>query len=198
MNRSLVLLLYLLVSLPFTQAHAAKSYHFSFNDVLGTVSGTVEGTIRFDSFSSPTYTGTAIASEIRITSAPGSVPTSSQGLVLTEWTYIPKNTFTINNGVIVDYQFGAAAAPLSPAENSFCLNNGSVFLFPTTWQCGASENFYGDGTDYVYNSGGIGAVTFAMITSPPKPSVPVPTLPMLGLLSLGGLIGLFGIRKLKK
>ena len=160
------------------------------------MSGTVKGTIRFDSFSSPTYTGTAIASEIRITSAPGSVPTSSEGLVLTDWTYIPKNTFTINNGVIVDYQFGAAAAPLSLAENVFCLNDGGQFSFPTTWQCAASENYYGDGTDYVYNSGGIGAVTFKMITQPP--SVPVPTLPLLGLLSLGGLIGFFGLRKLKK
>lgn len=196
MKRSSILL-YLLVSLPFTQAHAAQSYHFSFNDVEGTVSGTVKGTIRFDSFSSPTYTGTAIASEIRITSAPGSVPTPSQGLVLTDWTYIPKNTFTINNGVIVDYQFGAAVAPLSYAENVFCLNNdGGPFVFPDKWSCAASENWYGDGTDYVYNSGGIGAVTFTMITQPP--SVPVPTLPLLGLLSLGGLIGFFGLRKLKK
>jgi hypothetical protein len=169
MNR-LLPFIFLLVSLPFTQVLAAESYRFSFDNVLGTVPGTIEGTIRFDFLTSPTDSGTGIASEILITSVPGSIPPSSEGLILTDWTYQAINTFTIDNGVIVDYQFGATADPVSVDTNVFCLNNGGSFTFPAPanlWQCGAQENWYGTGYDYVFNPGGIGAVTFAYISTKP-------------------------------
>lgn len=147
---------------------AAQTYSFSFDNVYGTVAGKVEGTITLDFLTSSTDSGIGQASEVRITSAPAEVPVSAESLTLTAFTYQAANRFEVVNGDIVDYEFGAAAAPLDGYnELVICLNNGSSFGFPSPasiyWFCGTDENWYGNGFDYVYNFGGIGAVTFVNI-----------------------------------
>jgi len=97
------------LDLPFeTVVTEVPLYTFSFDNVIGTVPGTIAGTIRFDFLSSPSDSGTGPASDIRITSAPAAIPPSLEGDIVTNWTTQAANTFTIVNGAIVDYRFGAS------------------------------------------------------------------------------------------
>ena len=168
-KRTIVALALAIITFPVI---AAETFTFSFDNFIGTVPGTVEGTIELNFLTSGTDSGIGPASEIRITSAPGTIPASSQGPIVTAWTVQVQNRFEVVNGVIVDYEFGAAVGPASIDENVFCLNNGPSFLFPSVWGCGQDENYYGDAFLNVYNADGIGAVTFRRAT----PATPVPAL----------------------
>ena len=93
---------------------------------------------------------------------------------MTNWTTQPANTFTIVNGAIVDYQFGASEGAVpTAADNVMCLNNGPQFTVGGVYICTQNENYFGDGSDFVYNTGGIGAVTFGLVAPGPVVNVPV-------------------------
>jgi hypothetical protein len=51
-----------------------------------------------------------------------------------------------------------------------CLNSGGFFVVGGVYVCGANENYFGDAFSYVYNEGGIGAVTFEA-RQIPEPSI---------------------------
>ena len=161
--------------LPFeTVVSEVPLYTFAFDNVIGTVPGTVEGTIRFDFLSSPFDSGTGPASDIRITSTPAAIPPSQEGDIVTRWTTQAANTFTIVNGTIADYAFGAAEG-VSPtvADNVMCLNNGPQFTVGGVYICTPNENYFGDASNFVYNTGGIGAVTFGLAGPGPIVNVPI-------------------------
>jgi hypothetical protein len=140
------------------------TYRFSFDNVIGTVPGTVEGTVEFDFLTSASDSGTGPASSIEIISAPAAIPASSEGDVVTTWMTQAINTFTIVNGVITDYQFGASEGAVPTAsDNVFCLNNGGFFEVGGVYVCGSGENYLGDGSNFVYNVDGIQAVDFRPI-----------------------------------
>lgn len=158
-------------------ANADAIYGFSFSNVIGTVPGTIEGLITFDFINSATHTGTGAASMIEILSAPGAIPASIEGDIVTNWMTQALNTFTIVNGIITDYQFGASeGATPGLNDNVFCLNNGGFFVVGGVYICGPGENYFGDAFSYVYNVGGSSAVTFELV-SVPEPA----TLALLGL-----------------
>lgn len=193
MKRTIVTLALAIITFPVI---AAETFTFSFDNVAGSVPGTVEGTIELNFLTSGHDSGIGPASEIRITSAPGTIPASSQGPIVTAWTVQVQNRFEVVNGVIVDYEFGAAVGPESRNENAFCLNNGPGFLFPSgVWGCGQGENYYGDASLQVYNADGIGAVTFRH--APPAPSA-VPTLSQWSLMLLALLLGMVAIARIRR
>ena len=152
-------------------------YEFSFDNVIGTVPGSITGRIGFDFLASPTDSGTGAASFIEILSAPAGIPANSEGDIVTSWTTQAINTFTVISGMITDYQFGASEGAVPGLnDNVFCLNNGGFFVVGGVYVCGPGENYFGDAFDYVYNVDGIDAVTFRQV------SVPEPgTLALLGL-----------------
>lgn len=142
-------------------------YEFSFSNVIGTVPGTITGRIGIDFLSSPTDSGTGAASSIEILSAPGAIPASTEGDIVTAWMTQAINTFTVTAGIITDYQFGASeGATPGLNDNVFCLNNGGFFVVGGVYICGPGENYFGDAFSYVYNVDGISAVTFRRISVP--------------------------------
>jgi hypothetical protein len=165
-------------------ANAAVVFQFSFNNVAGTLAGTIHGEITLDFLSSGSASGIGSASEVRITSAPAGIPVAVEGSNLASWLTQVQNRFEVLNGVIVDYEFGASeGSPSTVADNVFCLNNGPAFFFPlgSAYFCGVNENYYGDGRAYVYNTGGIRAVNFAQLSTPvPEPGTATLTLAALG------------------
>jgi hypothetical protein len=162
-----------------TAASAGVIYTFSFDNVLGTVAGTVEGEIALDFVSSFSDSGTGAATSITITSAPAGVLPLDEGNVVTSWSIQAMNTFTVTNGVITAYQFGAAAFGGAATDSVFCLNSGAFFPVSVAYVCTANENYLGDGSNFVFNQGGINAVTFVPVTAP------VPAPPALALLATG-------------
>lgn len=158
-------------------ANAEAIYEFSFSNVIGTVPGTIEGLIAFDFLDSATDSGTGGASMIEILSAPAGIPASIEGDIVTDWMTQALNTFTIVNGLVTDYQFGASEGAIPGlTDNVFCLNNGGFFVVGGVYICGPGENYFGDAFSYVYNVDGISAVTFDLV-SVPEPA----TLALLGL-----------------
>jgi len=146
-------------------AHASVIYTFSFENVVGTVSGRVEGTITFDFLSSISDSGIGAASQLQITSFPVGLPSLNEGDLVTNWQAQAVNLFTVVNGQITDYQFGASEGnPPTTNDSVFCLNNGGQFNIPGTpraYICGNGENYLGDASSYVYNFSGIQGVTFS-------------------------------------
>lgn len=143
------------------QSHSSVLYTFSFENQLGSVAGTVEGTIVFDFLNSVTDSGSGAASQIQITSFPAALRNFVEGDLVNLWQTRGPNLFTINAGVITDYSFGASEGAVpTRADSVFCLNNGGTFSLAGVYICGASENYLGDGFAFVYNTGGISAVSF--------------------------------------
>ena len=164
-------------------ASAGVMYSYSFGNVLGSVFGTVEGTVTLDFLSSASDSGTGAASQIQITSAPAGLPALVEGNIVTAWATQALNTFTVSSGIITDYQFGASEGdPPTGSDSVLCFNNGGFFVVGGAYVCGAGENWLGDVTSQVYNTGGIGAVTFGEGVTVPAPA----TLALFGL----GLAGL--------
>ena len=155
--------------LPFqTVVTTGPLYTFSYENVIGSaIGGTIEGTIRLDFIQSAFGSGTGPASDFRITSAPASIPPTLEGVDATNWSTQGLNTFTVVNGQIVSYQFGASeGAPPTTADNVTCFNSGGSFSLGGAYFCGANENWFGDGCSQVYNTDGKPAVTFGKAVTP--------------------------------
>jgi hypothetical protein len=165
-----------------SSANAGVIYHFSFSNVIGNTAGTIEGLITLDFLASTSDSGVGAASDLRITSAPVGIPASVEGADLTEWLTQAQNRFEVVNGVIADYEFGASeGSPSTLSDNILCLNNGLGFTFPpgSAYNCGINENWFGNNSAQVYNTNGIGGVTFQ------QQAVTVPTPGVLPLFLLG-------------
>ncbi len=163
--------------------HAGVIYSFSFNNVIGTVAGTVQGEIQLDFLTSLTDNGTGAASRIEITSVPAGIPASIEGDVVTGWMTQSLNTFTVVGGTLTSYQFGASeGATPGLSDNVMCLNSGGFFVVGGVYVCGPGENYFGDAFSYVYNVDGIGGVIFEARQVPEPPMF---ALLVVGLMGLG-------------
>ncbi|MGB5258752.1 MAG: hypothetical protein WBN44_15970, partial [Woeseiaceae bacterium] len=155
--------------LPFeTVVTTGPLFTFSYNNVIGNATGgTIEGTIRLDFIQSATGSGTGPASDFRITSAPANIPPTLEDDDATNWATQGLNTFTVVNGAIDSYQFGASEGlPPSGTDNVTCLNSGGLFPLGGAYICGANENWFGDVSRQVYNVDGKPAVTFGKAVTP--------------------------------
>jgi len=140
-----------------------------------------------------TSSGTGPAARVEITSAPAAIPPSDEGSDLTLWSTQGLNTFTVQSGVIVDYQFGAAEGnPSVITDSAFCLDNGDGFPLGGLYACNPKENFYWDTINTVNDFNGIGSVTFRLISV--EPPTPVPGLNWISLLILAALLLMIGMR----
>lgn len=163
-------------------ANADLIFEFSFDNVLGTVPGTIEGLIVFDFLSHPSDSGTGAATSIEILSAPGAIPPSIEGNDVTLWMTQAINTFSIVNGSITDYQFGASEGAVPGLnDNVFCLNNGGFFVVGGVYICGPGENYFGDAFDYVYNVDGISGVSFRAVSVPEPGTLVLLAIGLLGM-----------------
>ena len=170
-------------------AYSAEIFEFSFDNDLGTVPGTITGTIQLDFLNSSNDSGTGPASNISITSTPPGIPVSNEGNTVTNWQSQGLNSFTVLDGVITDYQFGASEGAVpTTIDNVMCLNNGAGFTVAGVYICTASENYFGDGFDYAYNADGIAAVQFQRLGSN---TVSVPINGTWIIVFVIGFIGLF-------
>ncbi len=144
-------------------------YSFSFDGVRGlfdSIEGTIEGIITLDFLASALDSGTESACEIEITSDPLSL-TPREGSVVTSWTTQARNTFTVLNGVITAYQFGAAEGAVPNSGHfAMCLNSGGFIAVGGAYNCLADENYYGNSFVRVFNFDGIGGVEFNQIPVP--------------------------------
>jgi hypothetical protein len=76
-------------------ANAAVVFQFSFNNVAGTLAGTIHGEITLDFLSSGSASGIGSASEVRITSAPAGIPVAVEGSNLASWLTQVQNRFEV-------------------------------------------------------------------------------------------------------
>lgn len=178
------------LSLATTTAGFAATYSFEFGNVVGDTAGTVTGTIDLGFINSPTGTGTGAADTITITSAPSGFLPLDQGNVVTQWSFQGPNTFSVVNGVISSYQFGATAVAATLSDDVICLNSGGFFWLTGAYACHENENFLGHYPGHVYNVSGAAGVTFEQISAVP--------LPAGGLLLLTGLGGIAAFERRKK
>lgn len=81
---------------------SAATFNFSFGNVTGPVSGTVQGTLTL-----PDGDGTNAATSLIVTSAPSALGYTLPFNVLANLTSVPANSFTVSGGVITASSFGA-------------------------------------------------------------------------------------------
>lgn len=147
-----------------TTAEAA-TYGFSFSNVDGSVAGTVAGDIVL-----PDGDGTFAASSIFVTSAPAALNYTLPLDILSVFTTVVSNSFTVSGGFITDASFGAQSA------------SGTSALTLSFSVIGSALNAMGSGDFSI-------AVVDNDNTTLTLPTAPVP-LPAAGWMLLAGAAGL--------
>jgi hypothetical protein len=146
---------------------AIQSFNFSFNNTVGPVNGTVSGTLDL-----PDGNGTFAATSIKMNSAPAELGYTQPVYVLSYFTNVASNSFTVSNGTITSSSFSAQ-------------KNGERFSL--NFMSGLS----GSGLWKVDGSSGVQDINSTTLTYSPVP-VPfdigpgaiLPTIPILALMYL--------------
>ncbi len=151
---------------------SAATFNFSFGNVEGPVSGTVQGTLTL-----PDGDGTNAATSLIVTSAPSALGYTLPFNVLANFTSVVANSFTVSGGVITASSFGAQNLTEALTLNFSPGTLGSLFTLQ-----GAANAF-----------SGVVDVNSTTLTFTP---VPEPAT-VLGLLSVAGVGLLCKGRKLE-
>ena len=156
------------------QSASAATFNFSFSNVDGPVSGTVQGTLTL-----PDGDGTNAATSLIVTSAPAALGSTLPFDVLANFTTVPSNSFTVSGGVITSGSFFATNSIGVLTLNFIPGNFGNLF------------NPLGAGGPF----SGVVDLNSTTLTYSPVP-VPEPAT-VLGLLSVAGVGLLCKGRKLE-
>lgn len=153
-----------------TTVEAQVRYDF-FAPLTGTAgasNGTWTGYVTFNWLTSG-GSGSGAAASVVTTEVPSGVATPSQGWDAVLWSVVGLNSFTVTNGVVTSFQFGAESAP---DQNRVCMNSGAGFIAGSNFICpqyynriGVQSNARGE------NSEGSAGVSFVEAqTTVPEPS----------------------------
>ncbi|GCA83331.1 hypothetical protein MiHa_01292 [Microcystis aeruginosa NIES-2522] len=178
-NKPLTVALATVATATLAPVASAATFNFSFGNVTGPVSGTVQGTLTL-----PDGDGTNLAAtSVIVTSAPAALGYTLPFNVLANFTDLASNSFTVSGGVITASSFGAQSIGGALALNFLPGSLGSVF----TVQGSA-----------IFSSGVVDLNSTTLTYSPAAPTtVPEPAT-VLGLLSVAGVGLLCKGRKLEK
>lgn len=167
-----------------TSASAQVTYSFSsyLEGYSGAGDGFWTGSVTFDWLTSG-GSGTGAASSFVTTSVPSGIATPSQGWDAVAWTVIGANSFTVTNGIVTAFQFGAQS---KPDDFVVCANSGAQFsLDPGSTICPAQYNRVGVlGLERSQNFGGLQGISFTEQTA----NVPEPSSALLMITAAAGLI----------
>ena len=108
-----------------TPSYAQVTYEFT-SELIGhgASSGTWRGFVTFDWLTSG-GSGSGAASSFLTTSVPDGIDTPEEGWDAVLWTDMGTNWFTVVDGTITSFQFGAAS---QPDDFVLCANSGSLFV----------------------------------------------------------------------
>jgi hypothetical protein len=178
-NKPLTVALATVATATLAPVASAATFNFSFGNVTGPVSGTVQGTLTL-----PDGDGTNAATSLIVTSAPAALGYTLPFDVLANLTVVFGNSFTVSGGVITASSFAAQNNNTDTLALNFVPGTfGSVFSVQ-----GAANLF----------SGVLDVNSTTLTYSPAAPTtVPEPAT-VLGLLSVAGVGLLCKGRKLEK
>ena len=177
-NKPLTVALATVATATLAPVASAATFNFSFGNVEGPVSGTVQGTLTL-----PDGDGTNAATSLIVTSAPSALGYTLPFNVLANFTSVVANSFTVSGGVITASSFGAQNLTEALTLNFSPGTLGSLFTLQ-----GAANAF----------SGVVDVNSTTLTYSPAAPTtVPEPAT-VLGLLSVAGVGLLCKGRKLEK
>ena len=174
-NKPLTVALATVATATLAPVASAATFNFSFSNVDGPVSGTVQGTLTL-----PDGDGTNAATSLIVTSAPAALGSTLPFDVLANFTTVPSNSFTVSGGVITSGSFFATNSIGVLTLNFIPGNFGNLF------------NPLGAGGPF----SGVVDLNSTTLTYSPVP-VPEPAT-VLGLLSVAGVGLLCKGRKLEK
>jgi len=155
-------------------AQAIQLFNFSFNNVSGPVNGTVSGTLDL-----PNGNGTFAATSMKINSAPAALGYTQPVDVLSYFTSVVNNSFTVSNGTITASSFAAQSNSFS---EGFSLNFRPGTYGSTLSKVGQYNVFSGVAD---INST---TLTYSSVPTPVPfdigPGAILPTIPILALMYL--------------
>ncbi|GEA27198.1 hypothetical protein MiAbW_01758 [Microcystis aeruginosa NIES-4325] len=176
-NKPLTVALATVATATLAPVASAATFNFSFGNVTGPVSGTVQGTLTL-----PDGDGTNAATSLIVTSAPSALGYTLPLDVLANLTNLVSNSFTVSGGVITASSFAAQNSGAALTLNFFPGTIGSVFTVQ-----GSAAAF----------SGVVDLNSTTLTFTPTVPTtVPEPAT-VLGLLSVAGVGLLCKGRKLE-
>lgn len=176
-NKPLTVALATVATATLAPVASAATFNFSFGNVEGPVSGTVQGTLTL-----PDGDGILSATSLIVTSAPAALGYTLPFDVLANLTTLLSNSFTVSGGVITASSFGAQNLTEGLTLNFFPGSLGSVFTVK------GSRSL---------SSGVVDVNSTTLTYSPAAPTtVPEPAT-VLGLLSVAGVGLLCKGRKLE-
>ena len=153
-------------------AQAIQVFNFRFDNVSGPVNGTVSGTLDL-----PNGNGTFAATSMKINSAPAALGYTQPVDVLSYFTSVLSNSFTVSNGTITASSFAAQNYSTEALALNF-IPGGSVSLLSKV------------GTGYLFS--GVADINSTTLKYSPATPVPfdirpgaiLPTIPILALMYL--------------
>ncbi|MDB9426128.1 PEP-CTERM sorting domain-containing protein [Microcystis aeruginosa CS-564/01] len=175
-NKPLTVALATVATTTLAPVASAATFNFSFSNVTGPVSGTVQGTLTL-----PDGDGTKAATSVIVTSAPAALGYTLPFNVLANFTAVFGNSFTVSGGVITASSFAAQDNPFSSGL--------SLNFLPGTF--GNTFSIAGSASVFI----GVVDKNSTTLTYSPVP-VPEPAT-VLGLLSVAGVGLLCKGRKLE-
>ena len=177
-NKPLTVALATVATATLAPVASAATFNFSFSNVTGLVSGTVQGTLTL-----PDGDGTNLsATSLIVTSAPSALGYTLPFDVLANFTVVSDNSFTVSGGVITESSFVAQNLTAALTLNYFPGNLGSVFTLRRA-------------TSFVSSVIDVNSTTLTYSPAAPT-TVPEPAT-VLGLLSVAGVGLLCKGRKLE-